>query len=334
MSDSGRGDGGAGSEPPKYAEQRPRAATIRSKLMLEVASVLVGQANWPHQQVSIAMRAQGETSWGVTLFGSDGIDAIDDVLEGRVQFAIINPATAIVPALRHRGLDDDTLAAIATVPSYDQLGLAVQRSLGITSLADLVAAKPALVVSLRGKRPHHMVHQVLADTLAAAGMALEDISAWGGELRYQEGLPHGPVRANAVRTGAVNAVFDEGVYNWVELAVESGLAFLAIPEDILGRLTAMGYRTAMIRRERYAGLDADIPTVDFSGFLVYTRADAPTASVASFCRALISARDRIPWQGGGSLPMERMCVDAVDAPIPLPLHPAAADVWRRHGLIQ
>jgi TRAP-type uncharacterized transport system substrate-binding protein len=29
-----------------------------------------------------------------------------------------------------------------------------------------------------------------------------------------------------------------------------------------------------------------------------------------------------------------MCADAIDAPLPLPLHPAAAKVWRRQGFIQ
>jgi hypothetical protein len=297
-------------EPPKYAEQRARAATIRSKLMLEVASVLIGEAEWPHKQVRIGMRAQGDKAWGVTLFGSDGTDAVDDVLNGDVQFAIVNPATAIGPALRHRGVEDGALVSIATIPSYDQLGLAVTRTAGVTSLSELAAAKPALTVSLRGGRPNHMVHQVLADTLAAAGMSLADISAWGGAVRYQDGLPHGATRAAAMRSGTIDALFDEGIYNWAESAVESGMRLLAVPDDVLERLAAMGYRRGTIRRDRYAGLDADVPTVDFSGFLVYTRADTPPAAVTGFCEAMVAARDRIPWQGGASLPLERMCVDA------------------------
>lgn len=320
-------------EPPKYGEQRLRAGTIRSRLMLEVASVLVGDPDWPHQQVHIRMRAQGAEAWGAALFGSDGADALDEVLAGHVQFAIVNPATAIVPAMRHRQAGDGVLAAIATIPSYDQLGLAVTRMAGVSTLAELVEAMPALRLSLRGGRPNHMVHEVLADTLAAAGTSLAAIASWGGEVRYDDGLPHGAVRADAMRSGTIDAVFDEGVYNWIDTALESQMCILAVPDDVLSRLAALGYRPGTISRERYAGLDADVPTVDFSGFLVYTRADTPHATVNSFCEAMIAARDRIGWQGGDALPLERICTDTIDAPIPLTLHPAAEAAWRRHGFL-
>lgn len=318
-------------EPPKYGERRPRAGTIRSRIMLEVASVLVAEPDWPHQQVRIDMRAQGATTWGASLFGSDGADAIVEVLSGRVQFAIVNPAAAIGPALRHRGVEASTLAAIATVPSYDQLGLAVSASVGVASLRELVATQPAMTLSLRGGRPNHMVHQVLADTLAAAGTSLADIEAWGGRVQYQDGLPHGATRTEAMRSGTIDALFDEGVYNWVEMAAAAGFRFLSVPDDVLETLVAQGYRRATIRRERYAGLEEDVPTVDFSGFLIYARADTPDAVVTHFCTALSLACDRIPWQGGDSLPLDRMCIDAVDAPVPLPLHPAAMAVWSQHG---
>jgi TRAP-type uncharacterized transport system substrate-binding protein len=55
--------------------------------------------------------------------------------------------------------------------------------------------------------------------------------------------------------------------------------------------------------------------------------------VEAFCRAMLARRDRIPWQGGPTLPLERMVVDAEDAPIPIPLHAAAGRVWREAGLL-
>lgn len=38
-------------------------------------------------------------------------------------------------------------------------------------------------------------------------------------------------------------------------------------------------------------------------------------------------------QGGPTLPLEDMVTDTIDAPIPIPFHPAAEATWRRHGLL-
>jgi len=78
----------------------------------------------------------------------------------------------------------------------------------------------------------------------------------------------------------------------------------------------------------YPGLGHDVPTLDFSGWPVYTHADAPEDLVAGFCRAIEVCSDRIPWQGEGPLPLDRMCSDTPEAPLPIPLHPAADRYWR------
>ena len=321
-------------EPARYPEKRLRAAAVRSRLMLQVASVLVGDESWPDQQVRIEMRPPGGDKWRTALFASDGIEGVAAVLNGHSQFAILNPATAIRSALlRLPGTRGDELAAIATVPSYDQLGLAVPAALGIHTLADLAAVKPALRVSLRGNRPTHSVHLVLDDVLAAGGITLDDIRAWGGEVSYDDGLPHKATRTGLLRDGAIDAIFDEGIYNWVELANDKGLRFLSLGADEASRLTASGYRSATLRKDRYLSLEKDVSSVDFSGFLVFTRAEADDAMVGKFCEALVAARELTGWQGGPTLPLDQMCADTVDAPVPIPFHPAAEATWRRHGLL-
>jgi hypothetical protein len=326
--------GPQGGEPPRYSENRPRAATIRSRLMLEVAAELVGTGAWPYKQVRIDLRDPGGATWPVSLFASDGADSVSEVLAGRTQFAIINPATAVRSVLRREpGAPPDALAAIATIPSYDALGVAVRKEIGVTSLTELAEAKPRLRVSLRGGRPNHLVHRVVDDVLAAVGLRLADLQAWGGTIRYDDELPHLADRAEALRTGAVDAVIDEGTYNWVDLAVGSGMRFLAIDDAPMARLEAMGYRPGMLTRQRYPALDADVRTLDFSGWLIFTLRDTADELVTFFCEALAQAAGRIAWQGGPRLPLETMCIDAIDAPLPLPLHPAARAVWTRHGFL-
>ena len=75
--------------------------TIRSRLVLELASELVDQPGWAHRQARVSLRPQGADGWPVILFASDGPAAIEDVARGDVQVAIINPAGYL--ALAERG---------------------------------------------------------------------------------------------------------------------------------------------------------------------------------------------------------------------------------------
>ncbi len=76
--------------------------TIRSHLVLEVASELVDRTEWPYRQARITLREQGGEVWPVCLFGCDTPAAIDQVALGEVQVAIINPAGPLALALRGR----------------------------------------------------------------------------------------------------------------------------------------------------------------------------------------------------------------------------------------
>ena len=320
------------SEPAPFPDDRPRAPTVRSRLMLEVASELVGLPDWDAKQARIQLRIQGPNPWEVGLLASDGPSGVTDVMAGDAAFAIINPAGAAPSAAARAGFEPHDLAAIATVPSYDQLGLAIHSSFGIRSLEDLAEKRPPLRVSLRGQRDHS-VHQVVDDVLASIGISLADVKAWGGQVLYQEGLPHRAPRKTAMADGTIDAVFDEGIYNWVDLATDAGMRFIPIEGAALQALEAKGYRRSALTIDRFPSLPADVTTLDFSGFMIYTRSNAAESLVRMFCVALERRSDRIPWQGGPSLPLARMVSDAVDAPLTLSLHPAAAEHWRQSGIL-
>ena len=318
-------------QPAPLRPDRPRAAALRSQLMLETAAELVGRSDWSWRQARIELREQGGDSWRLRLFGSDSLAAIDDVARGEVQFGIVNPAVAA--ALAVHGAPPFgrpiPLRAIATEPSYDQLGFAVKTGLRVGTLAELVALQPPIELSLRAQRDHS-VRTFIDQVLGAAGMSLEDIDAWGGRVRDDEGLPHHELRRGLMDRGEIDALFDEGIYNWVDQARASGFAFLSLDEPILERLEGLGHRRAVLDRTRFPALPADVATIDFSGFLVYTHAGVPDEIVTAFCASLDARHDRIPWQGTGGLPLRRMVNDAVDAPIPIPFHPAAEQYWREH----
>ena len=54
--------------------------TIRSRLVLEIASEMVDQPGWRHRQAQVSLRPQGADRWEVNMIASDGPAAIDQVL--------------------------------------------------------------------------------------------------------------------------------------------------------------------------------------------------------------------------------------------------------------
>ena len=308
--------------------------TIRSHLVLEVASELVDRTEWPYRQARITLREQGGEVWPVCLFGCDTPAAIDQVARGEVQVAIINPAGPLALALRGRGPFSSPIPvrAITVIPSPDQLAFAVTERTGLKSLHDIRERRFPLRVSMRGQMDHSL-HLVVKEVLSAAGFSLDDVVSWGGQVRYDAGLPNSPTRLGAVQRGEVDMIIDEAVRSWMDAATESEMNVLPLDEPLLERLEGLGFRRAVIAKARYTKLKEDVPTLDFSGFPVYTHVNVPDAIVTSICSALEARKEKILWQEEGPLPLDRMCRDTPEGPLNIPLHPAAERFWRERGYL-
>jgi TRAP-type uncharacterized transport system substrate-binding protein len=313
---------------------RAGPAVIRSRLVLEVASEIIGERGLP-QQARISLRHQGaDHPWELALFGSDAPSVFDEVARGEVQLAIVNPAAVL--ALAHRGAGPFTtplpVRTITVIPSQDQFLCAIAERTGIRSLAEIRERRYPLKVSLRS-RSDHAIYYYVAEVLGALGFSLEDIVSWGGEIHHHASIPS--ETPHLVERGEIDAIFDEAVSNWAPLAHQVGMRFMSLEEPLLQRLEGMGFRRARISRDTYPELPdtVDIATLDFSGWPVFTRADVPDELVRLICAALETRKDRIPWQGEGPLPLERMCRDGADTPLTVPLHPAAEQFWREQGYL-
>ena len=308
--------------------------TIRSRLVLEVASEMVDQAGWPNRQAQVSLRPQGADHWTVNMIASDGPAAIDQVASGAMQLAISNPAVYLALAVRGTGpfVEPIPLRAITVIPSPDQLAFAVTQQTGLKSLHEIRERRYPLRVSMRGQRDHAL-HPIVNEVLAAAGLSLDDIVSWGGQVCYDNGLPQNENRLGAVARGEVDMVIDEAVRGWVNSAVGDGMRVLPLDEAMLSKLEALGFRRAVIPKARYVNLTTDVPTLDFSGFAVYTHANVPDSVITSICAALEARKDRIGWQEPGPLPLDRMCRDTPDGPLVIPLHPSAERFWRERGYL-
>lgn len=306
----------------------------RSLTVLEIASGLVASPDRFGEPV-VSLKVTGQKDRMLTLTPSSLSTSIPAVVNREVDLATINPAAVLTLAFRGTGIYNmpQPVRTIAVIPSSDQFVFAVKSSTGLRTFEEIAERKYPLRIALRGT-PAHGIHVMLDDILAAAGFSLDDIRAWGGDFRRDGLFPtkDGP-KFEALARGEIDAMFDEAVQEWVEEAVAAGMTILPLAEPTLKKLEAMGYRRAMIRKELYPSLPADVPTIDFSGWPIFVHAEMPDDWVSKICAGLDAGKERIPWQGEGPLPVERMCRDGEGTPLDVPLHPAAERFWRGRGYL-
>jgi TRAP-type uncharacterized transport system substrate-binding protein len=327
------------SEMADWKSKRPdftRPDTTRSRLALEMAAELVAQPDQPYRQAKILLREQGSQDWPLCLFASSTNEGIEAVVKRDAALAMINPAAALTLAYRGTGSysTPQPVRTLAVVPSADQYVFAIKRESGITKFEDIGRKHFPLRVSLRGQADH-CLHLMLDHIAAAAGFTLEDVGSWGGAALREGMLPSpGGVRFQKLARGEINAIFDEAAQEWIDDALDAEMTILPLAEATVRKLEAMGYRRGIISRELYPRLPHDVLTIDFSGWAVFVHAELPDELVAQMCAALDARKHLIPWEQPGPLPIERMCRDAADTPIDVPLHPAAERFWRERGYLR
>lgn len=313
---------------------------IRPLLMLDVAHEMMLSKDWPLRAVSVVFESHTDPAARFSFYGANHPRSIDEVHERRLDVAILNPVALLNMARLGRGAYDRprAVATIAVLPHYDQLGFAVADRLGFRDLADIAAARYPLRVSVRGSLD--AATSISVDVvLRAHGFSLADLSAWGGIVHYDQPMPmRGDTdRIGRLAAGEIDAVFEEGTVLWADAVAEAGASLLPIDDEHLRILEEQGFRRGVIEKSRYPSLPGDVPTVDYSGWPIFCRADTPDLVVEQFCRGLASAKDHLVWDLGpvaqAPMPLDRMVGDSPSTPFDVPLHPRAQAVWRESGYL-
>jgi TRAP-type uncharacterized transport system substrate-binding protein len=316
-------------------------AKRRAAVALELAKGLAMSGDRRFWQIKLDIDGIAPSGARLSLFASDNPEGIHAVVEGRMAMALVNPSVMLTLAYRGNGpfAEPQPVRAIAVVPSYDLFAFVVTPETGLTSLEDVRARKFPLKISLRGQR-NHSLYPILDCVLAAAGFSIDDVHRWGGSVHHETGFDSpersgfsSPARFELAQNGTINCIFDEAVYRWVDKAQQIGMQVLTLGENTIAKLEALGFRRNLLDKATYPRLAADVPTIDFSGFAIFVRTDAPDDLVTSICAGLDLRRASIPWEGFGPLPIADMCRDTPDGPLDVPLHPAALRYWRGKGYI-
>jgi TRAP-type uncharacterized transport system substrate-binding protein len=227
-----------------------------------------------------------------------------------------------------------SLRAIGVFPSWDRLVFAVQKNSGIYSLDEIRKKKYPLVVSTRAGGEFHVTLYVINQILKAHGFSFDDIRKWGGMvLRVQS--PSDPARAEHLRSGKVHAVFDEGIKSWGAAALEAGMKFLPVRDDVLRKMQRLGFGGAALNKTAFPNLDEEIATVDFSGWTFFCRQRLPAAIAYTMAKAIDRCRDKIEADhlDRKTMTMEEFCRGSEGGPLTIPLHPGAKRFYRERGYL-
>lgn len=226
------------------------------------------------------------------------------------------------------------LRAIGVFPTWDRLIFAVSQDSGIQSIEDIKKQKYPLRISTRRKGKLQTTLYVIEQVLAAYGIRLTDFRKWGGHI-MEAPSPSSAARSDAIRSGTANAVFDEGVKSWGPLALASGMRFLPIDDAVLRRMEKIGFPAAMLTRKHYPQLAQEIPTVDFSGWTYFCRADLPSGIAYNMAKAVDLCCDQIPVDHFDKRPMtmREFCQGGEAGQLNIPLHPGAKKYFRERGYL-
>jgi TRAP-type uncharacterized transport system substrate-binding protein len=256
------------------------------------------------------------------------------VCGNQLEAAMINPSGLLTQAYRGTGLFPAPLPVriLAVYPSLDHFVYLVHPRTGIRSLREIKEKRYPLRLSIREDATHST--RVLVDqTLAAYGMTLKDIESWGGGFQLNGG-PGDQRRLDALETGAIDAVFDEGLPLWFDKALDSGMRPITLDDFAFDFLVdRLGWRKYTIRAGRFKSLKEDYTCIDYSGWPLYTRASLPDEDAYKICDAILARKDEIYWEesftGIGQLGQD---TDAT--PTDVPLHPGAEKWYRERGFLK
>lgn len=263
-----------------------------------------------------------------------GLGAPQRVASGEFDLVLTNPSAISHLAYRGRGPYSKKLPlrTIAVFPSWDRLLFAVSKDLGVSSLEEIREKKIPLRISTRRIFKYGHVCYAVQETLKAAGWSFGDVEKWGGAI-HQAANPRDPERLQGIRSGEINAVFDEGIKSWGKLALESGMEFLVPSEKVFRRMDYLGFRKAPLPPSRLPALAREIATLDFGGWPLFCAASLPNDAAYAVAQAIERRRDDIV-PDAEELRLDRICRDTDEGPLLVPLHPGARKFYREKGYLK
>ena len=316
---------------------RGQAASMRVNALVQIAHGMSLDRTNPDRPFSDFHAVLGSTKDGVfqprLSFANGDYDLANTVARGELDLATVNPSAYLTMAYRGTGPFSKPLPlrTIAVMPTLDYMLFAVSKGSGLTSIPEIRDKKYPLKLSIRGSQAHG-TRFIIDEVFKANGFSLKDVESWGGKFFYCES-PNNVERFEQMRTGAVDAVFDEGVKGWGYVAIECDMNFLDLDPASRKALETLGWGLCP-GNAIFDFFPADFMAASFSGWPIFTRADLGEDVAYQMAKALDSSWDRLVFdlREGETATLADVCTGTDAAPNDIPLHPGAARYYRERGI--
>jgi hypothetical protein len=314
-------------------EPLPRGANFRrTKFLWELGLNVASNPNTPYggnrDMCIVVGNGSGEAFRPALRMATGSPVLALDVANGGLEMAMVNPSGFLTQAYRGVGLFKEPLPLriVAMYPSYDRFVFMVNPKAGIRSLKDIKDRKYPLHVSVK-EDPTHSTRVFIDQTLAYYGFSLADIVSWGGRLNVT-GAPSDPRRMNPLKSGDLDAIFDEGLPHWLKDALNFGMQFIDLEPGHFDYLGKLGWRRVLLPAGKW-GTKHDHWCIDYSGWPLYANASLPEETAYEVARAAVDREKQIVWEPEYK-GIAEVFSESDSSPMDVPLHPGAERFWREY----
>lgn len=299
----------------------------RAKMLWEIGLHIAGDPDIPYggnRDICITVGSGGQADFIPSLkLASGSAIMAHDVVAGNIDMAFVNPSALLTQAYRGIGIFDAPLPVriVANYPSWDQFAIVAHKKTGLKTIQDIKDTKYPLKISVR-EDPTHSTFVLIDQIFAAYGFSLKELIDWGGELAMTGGPGHEGRRLQPLRDGTLDAVADEGLVAWFDVALSHDYVPLDFSEECLETVSGLGWRKFVIRPgDFYKNLDRDYACFNFGGWPIYTRESMPDDVVYDVCDAIVARQAEIPWEARSWTDIALPFTESAATPMDVPLHP-------------
>jgi TRAP-type uncharacterized transport system substrate-binding protein len=266
--------------------------------------------------------------------GRGGADAVDNVLSGEVDVALMTPTAAlgmVTAGVGPLAVDGGRrLRALGTLPQRDRIVTCVDAALGVASMHELTERLPQLRIATSPDDGVNLIGLAAHRQLQAVGVEATAVRRAGGEFLYYE-RPFPPIAA--FRDGAANVLIHEAIMtpHWQRITENKQVVYLDATREVLNAFNEWHWPSAVVPRGFLPGLGHDLTALEFSDFLVLCTEDLPddVASLIAWC--MVATRDALEAQYRHIPPDRSPITYPLDpkaiASAPIRMHPAAEETY-------
>ncbi|MBU3059381.1 TAXI family TRAP transporter solute-binding subunit [Pseudomonas indica] len=205
----------------------------------------------------------------------------------------------------------------STYPNYIQI--VASKESGIKTLADLKGKRISVGAPKSGTELNARA------IFKAAGLSYEDM----GKVEF---LPYAE-SVELIKNRQLDATLQSsglGMAAIRDLAATMPISFVAIPQDVVGKIDNAAYQAAVIPAKTYDGQEEDVPTVAIQNILV-THEGVSDDVAYKMTKLMFDNLDRLATSHSAAKDIK---LEAATQNLPIPLHPGAERFYKEAGVLK